>query len=203
MLERSGVDAVIAQGWEAGGHRGSFAAERETGSVGLMALLPQVVDAVRVPVVASGGIMDGRGIVAARAMGAVAAQMGTAFLVTRESGAPRAYKEMVLRAKDESTVLTRAFSGRWARGIENDFMREMKDAEVEPLEYPWQNALTRGLRKAGIDAGRMEVLSLWAGQAAGMGRELGVRELVDVLEREMRETLSGLGKSAGREDAAE
>jgi nitronate monooxygenase len=191
-LERLGVDAVIAQGFEAGGHRGSFATQRATGMVGLMALLPQVADAVRVPVVASGGIMDGRGIVAAKALGAAAVQMGTAFLVTRESGAPRGYKEAVLAAGDESTLLTQAFSGRMARGIENRFMQEMQEAGVDPLAYPWQNALTRGLRKAGVEADRPEVLSLWAGQAAGMSREQSVSELVDSLEREIRDAVRAL-----------
>jgi nitronate monooxygenase len=181
LLASSGVDAVVAQGAEAGGHRGSFASKRGFGSVGLMALLPQVVDAVRLPVIASGGIMDGRGIAAALALGAIAVQMGTAFLVTKESGAPECYKKRVLESHDESTVFTAAFSGRTARGIENRFIEEMSREGAAPLPYPWQNALTRTLRKAGAAAGDAEVLSLWAGQASALATEQSVQQLVDFL----------------------
>jgi nitronate monooxygenase len=192
LLASSGVDAVVAQGAEAGGHRGSFAATRSFGSVGLMALLPQVVDAVRIPVVASGGIMDGRGIAAALALGAAAVQMGTAFLVTRESGAPDCYKKRILESHDESTVFTSAFSGRFARGIENRFVKEMTRAGIVPLPYPWQNALTRPLRKAGAAAGNSEVLSLWAGQGSALASEQSVQELVDFLDTSLRDAIQTL-----------
>jgi nitronate monooxygenase len=192
LLADSGVDAVVAQGAEAGGHRGSFAAASGFGAVGLMSLLPQVVDAVRVPVIASGGIMDGRGIAAALALGAAAVQMGTAFLVTRESGAPACYKQRVLASTDESTTFTQAFSGRTARGIENRFMKEMAGAGVRPLPYPWQNAMTRPLRKAGAAAGNAEVLSLWAGQGSAMAVEQSVQQLVDSLEAGLRRSLESL-----------
>jgi nitronate monooxygenase len=195
LLGSAGVDAIVAQGAEAGGHRGSFAAKRGFGDVGLMALLPQVVDAVRIPVIASGGIMDGRGIVAALALGAVGVQMGTAFLVTRESGAPACYKKRVLESNDESTAFTTAFSGRAARGIENRFMQEMNQAGIAPLPYPWQNALTRPLRKAGVAAGDSEVLSLWAGQGSPLARERSVQELVDFLEAGWDHAVQALIKS--------
>jgi nitronate monooxygenase len=192
LLASSGVDAIVAQGAEAGGHRGSFAAEHGFGAVGLIALVPQVVDAVNIPVIASGGIMDGRGIAAALALGAAAVQMGTAFLVTRESGAPDCYKKRILASSDEATVFTRAYSGRMARGIENRFMQQMDRAGIQPLPYPWQNALTRQLRKAGSAAGDAEVLSLWAGQGSPMAAEQSVQELVDSLEAGLRRSIESL-----------
>jgi nitronate monooxygenase len=192
LLASAGIDAVVAQGAEAGGHRGSFAATRGAGTVGLMALVPQIVDAVRLPVIASGGIMDGRGIAAALALGATAVQMGTAFLVTRESGAPDCYKKRILTSTDESTVLTSAFSGRVARGIKNRFIEDMNGAEIAPLPYPWQNALTRGLRKAGAAAGDSEVLSLWAGQGSALASEQSVQELVDFLDSSLRDAVQAL-----------
>jgi nitronate monooxygenase len=192
LLASAGIDAVVAQGAEAGGHRGSFAAMPGAGTVGLMALVPQIVDAVRLPVIAAGGIMDGRGIAAALALGATAVQMGTAFLVTRESGAPDCYKKRILTSTDESTVLTSAFSGRVARGIKNRFIEDMNGAEIAPLPYPWQNALTRGLRKAGAAAGDSEFLSLWAGQGSALASEQSVQELVDFLDSSLRDAVQAL-----------
>src|SRR5688572_4627252 len=140
-LEQLGVDAVVTQGSEAGGHRSTFRGSFEAGMVGTMALVPQVVDAVRTPVVASGGIMDGRGIAAAMALGASAVQMGTAFLTCDESGIPSAYKDAIIRAAEDATRLTRAFSGRPARGIVNRFMTEVeRGTEADILPFPLQNA---------------------------------------------------------------
>jgi nitronate monooxygenase len=180
--EKAGVDAIVAQGSEAGGHRATFSAAFDVGMIGTMALVPQAVDAVRVPVIASGGIMDGRGIVAALALGAAAVQMGTAFLTCAEAGVPEAYKAAILAAKPHETQITRAFSGRPARGIVNRFMREME--RREPLPFPLQNALTRPLRAAAAKAGRAEFLSLWAGQGLGMARRQSAAELVARLARE-------------------
>jgi nitronate monooxygenase len=143
-LRRSGVDAVVAQGSEAGGHRGTYATSFEAGMVGTMALVPQVADAIDAPVIASGGIMDGRGIAAALALGAAAVQLGTAFLTCPEAGTPPPYREALLGAAEDSTRITAAFSGRPARGIDNRFLSEMADAEI--LDFPYQNALTRPLR---------------------------------------------------------
>ena len=166
-LERAGVDAVVTQGSEAGGHRGTFSGSSEAGMVGTMALVPQVVDAVKVPVVASGGIMDGRGIAAALALGASAVQMGTAFLTCNEAGIPDVYKAAILASHEDDTRLTRAFSGRPARGIVNRFMNEMEnpDARDAILAFPLQNTLTRPLRTAAARQGRAEYLSL--GRAKG------------------------------------
>jgi nitronate monooxygenase len=156
--------------------------------------VPQVVDAVSVPVVASGGIMDGRGIVAAQALGAVAVQMGTAFLACREAGIPGAYKAAVRAARDDQTALTRAFSGRPARGIVNEFMREVDQHPAAILPFPLQNALTRPLRNAAAARGDTRFLSLWAGQAAALARDLPAGELVRQLVREAAEVRSVLAR---------
>ena len=193
-LERAGVDAIVAQGSEAGGHRGSFAADFESSMIGTIALVPQMVDAVKVPVVASGGIMDGRGIAAALALGAEGAQLGTAFLTCEEAGVPAVYKEAILRAREHETRVTRAFSGRPARGIVNRFMAEAESAPAEAiLPFPLQNALTRPLRTAAAKAGRAEFLSLWAGQGVRMARRDTAARLV---ERLAAETEAALGRLA-------
>lgn len=193
-LERAGVDAVIAQGSEAGAHRGTFAAEFEAAMVGTVALVPQVVDAVRVPVIASGGIMDGRGIAAALALGASAVQMGTAFLTCDEAGVPEAYKQAILGAREDETRLTRAFSGRPARGIVNRFMTEIErgDAPDAILPFPLQNALTRPLRTAAAKQGRAEFLSLWAGQGVRLARRQRAADLVARLAAETEAVLRRL-----------
>lgn len=186
-LESAGVDAVIAQGSESGGHRGSFSSSSPS-AVGTMALVPQIVDAIQAPVIASGGIMDGRGIVAALALGASAVQMGTAFLTCAESGAPEVYKQAVLEAADDSTELTRAFSGRWARGIRNDFMVQSQQSGSEPISFPWQNELTRVMRNAAAKRGDKELLSLWAGQGTRLARRMTVAQLMAALEAEIQQT---------------
>jgi nitronate monooxygenase len=193
-LERAGVDAVVTQGSEAGGHRGTFLGDFEAGMVGTMALVPQVVDAVRVPVLASGGIMDGRGVAAALVLGAAAVQLGTAFLTCEEAGVPPAYKDAILGAREDGTRTTRAFSGRPARGIVNRFMREMADGEALP--FPLQNALTRPLRAAAAKANRAEFLSLWAGQGVRMARRQKAGELVARLAAEAEAALDNRSRRA-------
>ena len=183
-LEEAGVDAVVAQGSEAGGHRGSFAGDFESSMIGTIALVPQIADAVRVPVIASGGIMDGRGIAAALALGASAVQMGTAFLITEEAGVAECYKQAILAAREHQTRLTRAFSGRPARGIVNRFMEEIDRDPEAILPFPLQNALTRPLRTAAAKAGRAEFLSLWAGQGLRMARREPAARLVARLAAE-------------------
>jgi nitronate monooxygenase len=186
---RSGVDAVIAQGSEAGGHRGTFAVSFEEAMVGTIALVPQVVDAVRTPVVASGGIMDGRGVAAALALGASAVQLGTAFLTTEEAGIPQAYKDAILAAGEHETRITRAFSGRPARGIVNRFMSEM-DAAAATLPFPYQNALTRPLRQTAAREGRADMLSLWAGQGVRLARRGSAADLMRMLTDEMNASIA-------------
>lgn len=191
-LERAGVDAIVAQGSEAGGHRGTFAVPFERAMIGTMALVPQIVDAVRVPVIASGGIMDGRGIAAALALGARAAQLGTAFLATPESGASAAHKAALQEAHEDATAITYAFSGRAARGIVNRVLRELEnDPAIAP--YPLQNTLTRTMRTVAAAAGKSDYLSLWSGQAPRLARTLPAGKLVRVLEHETNEVISRLG----------
>ncbi len=189
-LQQAGVDAVVAQGGEAGGHRGSFLTAFEAAAVGTMALVPQIVDAVTVPVIASGGIMDGRGIVAAQVLGAEAVQMGTAFLACDESGAAAAYKAAMLNARETSTRITRAFSGRPARGIVNRAMAEIEQhALAHPealLPFPLQNTLTRAMRTAATKQNRAEYLSLWAGQGVGLARRQGAKVLMERLIGEIQ-----------------
>ncbi len=177
-IEAAGFEAVVAQGSEAGGHRGSFVGSFERGLVGTMALVPQVADAVSIPVVAAGGIMDGRGWVAAEALGAAGVQVGTALLASDECGAVPAYKEAVLAATDDGTAVTRAFSGRAARGLVNRFLTAVEGQPQAILPYPLQNALTRPMRTAASRAGRAELLSLWAGQAARLARRGPAAEIV-------------------------
>jgi len=204
-LERTGVDIVVAQGSEAGGHRGSFAGPLdavafERGMIGTLALVPQIVDAVRVPVIASGGIMDGRGIAAALALGAAGAQLGTAFLTCEEAGVPDVYKQAILDAHEDQTRITRAFSGRPARGIVNRFMREVEAPwwphQFSILPFPLQNALTRPLRAAAAKQGRAEFLSLWAGQGVRMARRMKAADLVTALVRETEEAVVRLQRAS-------
>jgi nitronate monooxygenase len=160
--------------------------------VGTMALVPQIADAIKVPVIAAGGIMDGRGIAAALVLGACGVQMGTAFLNCPESGIADVWKTALRNAHDDQTQVTRVFSGRPARGIINDFMRRMTPAQAELPPFPILNTLTGGMRAAAAKAGRPEFLSLWAGQAAGMSRSLPAAELLDIL---MRETEAALARA--------
>jgi nitronate monooxygenase len=201
-LEKAGADAVVTQASEAGGHRSTFAAPFEDALIGAMALVPQVVDAVSVPVIASGGIMDGRGIAAALALGATGVQMGTAFLTCDEAGIPDAYKAAILAAREDGTRLTRAFSGRPARGIVNRFMTEVDRAPESILPFPLQNALTRPLRTAAAKAGRAELLSLWAGQGVRLARRQPAASLVARLVKDTEDAISRLVEATDRRAVA-
>lgn len=192
LLEEAGVDAVVAQGAEAGAHRGSFLPPLEQGLVGTMALVPQVVDALEIPVVASGGIMDGRGIVAARALGAAAVQMGTAFLVTPEARVPGAWRQRLLAGREDETVVTRAVSGRPARGIRNRLITRLEASGVPIPPFPLQNGLTRPMRGSGAERGDAELLSLWAGQGLRLTRSLPAGEMIRVLMEEARQVAGAL-----------
>ncbi len=184
VLERSGVDMVVAQGSEAGGHRGSFLHDAASNLIGTMALVPQVADAVGIPVIAAGGIMDGRGIAASLALGADGVQLGTAFLTCEESGAHACHKQAVLNSADESTVITRVFSGKQARGIRNAFIEALTPCEQDVPMYPVQNALTRDIRQAASKQQRPEYLSMWAGQASPLSRVIRAEELMKELVRQ-------------------
>ncbi len=186
QLEQAGVDAIVAHGSEAGAHRGTFAVPAEQALIGSAALIPQVVDAVRVPVIASGGIMDGRGIVAALALGASAVQMGTAFLAAKEAGTSAAYREALFKAHEDQTTMTRAFSGRMARGIQNEFISKWNESGLKNLSYPWQNAFTQQMRRAASAAKQSGMLSLWAGQGVSLIREGSAAELMESWREEMK-----------------
>jgi len=166
----AGADVIVAQGSEAGGHRSTFelAADGSVPLVGTFALVPQVVAAVGVPVVAAGAIMDGRGLAAALALGAQGVQMGTRFLVATESGVPDGYRRRVRSARDTDTVITRAVSGRPARGIRNRLIDTLEAEGPPALGYPRQASATADLRAAAATADEPELLALWAGQAAGL-----------------------------------
>ena len=180
-IEKSGMDFVVVQGSEAGGHRGNFLLGHQESLIGLMSLIPQVVDHVSIPVIAAGGIMDGRGLMAAMCLGAKAVQMGTAFLTCIESGAHPLHKEEILHAHEDYTVLTRAFSGKWARGIRNKFIQEMQTQETSLPEFPVQNALTQSIRKASSQQNNPDFMSLWSGQSPLLAKKLTVSELIHTI----------------------
>ncbi|MBW7475325.1 nitronate monooxygenase family protein [Paenibacillus oenotherae] len=170
LAEQAGCDAIVAQGSEAGGHRGTFdiSAHPMGANIGTMALVPQIADHVQIPVIAAGGIMDGRGLAAALALGAQGVQMGTRFLTAAESGAHPSYKEALLRSTEESTTITKAFSGRPARGIVNTFIRRWDASGIEPIPFPGQNTMTRDIRNAASEQSNAEYMSLWSGQGTRM-----------------------------------
>lgn len=170
-LEGRGVDAVIAQGAEAGGHRGMFLTEDSEGQPGLFALLPQIVDAVRIPVIAAGGIADGRGIAAAFVLGAAAVQIGTAYLLAPQSTISPIHREALRAAKDDSTRLTNLFTGRPARGILNQFMREHGPMNELAPHFPLATSAIAPLRAYYEKRGSGDYSPLWAGQAAALARE--------------------------------
>lgn len=185
-LQDAGVDVVVGQGAEAGRHRASFLATADP--VGLVALVPALVDALDVPVIASGGIMDGRGIVAALALGAGAVQLGTAFLCCAEAGTNPAYRAALAAAGEDATVLTDRFSGKPARGIRNAFVDTFPAIPVP--RYPVMNALTCELRAHAAQQGRADLLSLRAGQGVGHGRERPAGQLVAELTTEVDQVLA-------------
>jgi nitronate monooxygenase len=182
--EKLGFDFVVAQGGEAGGHRGSYLRDPYEALTGTLALTRVLVRAVKIPVVAAGGIMDGAGIAAALSLGAQAAQMGTAFIPCPESGAPEVHKRAILEAKEDATRVTEKFSGKPARGIANRFLREAEAKHFPQIAFPAQNALTGKLRQASAKAGKPDFYALWSGQAAPLARALPAAELVAKLEQE-------------------
>jgi nitronate monooxygenase len=195
-VERAGADAVIAQGVEAGGHQGTHRDLPETdgAGIGLLSLVAQIRETVSIPIIAAGGIMRGGQIAAVLAAGASAAQLGTAFLATAESGANALHKQALTHPLFVRTELTRAFSGRPARGLVNRFLRE--HGPYAPAAYPEIHHLTSPLRKAAAKAGDAQGMALWAGQGHRMARELPAGQLVEVLAGELaaaRTALSGGG----------
>jgi nitronate monooxygenase len=178
--EAAGADVIVAQGMEAGGHHGAFdAAKAEAGMVGLFSLLPAVVDAVNVPVVASGGIADGRAVGAALILGACAVQIGTAFLRSPEAKVAPAWAEALARAAPEETMITRAFSGRPGRSLATAYVRAAAAPTAPPpAPYPVQRGLTQAMRDAAMKANDVERIQAWAGQSAGFARAEPAGEIV-------------------------
>ncbi len=185
-LQETGVDAIVAQGSEAGGHRGTFDATASEPGLGTAALCAALAGQLRIPFFASGGIMEGAGIAAALEAGAAGAQLGTAFLLCPEAGTSPPYRQALQQRPHCSTALTRAFSGRLARGLENAFMRQMRDQATALLPFPAQNILTRAMRARSVALGNSDYLSLWAGTGHGAVRTVGAGELVKALLAQMR-----------------
>ncbi|PAP96350.1 hypothetical protein CIT31_06685 [Mesorhizobium wenxiniae] len=184
QIEAAGVNAIIAQGYEAGGHRGTFTGDPAIDTVGTMALVPQIVDAVRVPVIAAGGIFDGRGIAASFALGASGVQIGTAFLACPEANVQPVYRAGLRAASDESTSVARCFTGRPARVVRNRFVLEMAGEEDAALEFPLQASLALPLSMAVDESRRADFLPIWAGQGVAKLREMTATALVEKLVAE-------------------
>ena len=185
FVEQAGADAVVAQGSEAGAHRGTFLGSFESAMVPTIALVEQIRREVSIPVISSGGMMDGRDIAESIKHGAVAAQLGTAFLACDESGVSDSYKEALLTVGQDRTMITRAFSGRPARGIANAFTEKLVGREEIILPYPLQNVLTRPMRKAAAREGEPGYQSLWAGQGVARVRDMKAADLVLALAKEI------------------
>ncbi|MCY9578519.1 NAD(P)H-dependent flavin oxidoreductase [Paenibacillus alvei] len=185
-LEAAGVDMIVAQGSEAGGHRGTFAGEPHSSLVGTLALVPLIVDHVATPVIAAGGIMDGRGIAAVMALGAQAAQLGSAFLLCKESGAHPAYQAAICSSDERSTVITKTISGKPARGIRNELIHRLESCSASIPAYPIMNELTRSVRQAAARNSDPQYMSLWAGQAARMGEITGAGDKMEQLVKQWR-----------------
>ncbi|HEX4642166.1 MAG TPA: nitronate monooxygenase [Candidatus Acidoferrales bacterium] len=187
LLEKAGVAAIVAQGAEAGAHRGTFLGSFESSMVPTLDLVRTIRRAVSVPVIASGGLMTGGEIAKAFEAGASAAQLGTAFLTCPEAGTPEAHRLAILTARTDTTLITRAFSGRPARGLRNAFIEKLRGKENYILPFPLQNTLTRTMRAAAAKKGDVGYLSLWAGQGVTRVRALPAAELVAQLVAELNE----------------
>jgi nitronate monooxygenase len=186
-LQEAGVDAIVASGYEAGGHRGSFLKAAEDSLTGTFSLVPQIADMVNVPVIAAGGIADARGIIAALAFGAEAVQMGTVFLACEESGASFLHRQALRGKQAGHTALTKGFTGRLARGIHNHLLEELSRKETEILPYPLQRRLVRNLAIPAELAGRSDLLPLWAGQSANLSTCTDVSAFLTSLVEEVSE----------------
>jgi nitronate monooxygenase len=186
-LQEAGVDAIVASGFEAGGHRGSFLRSAEDSLTGTFSLVPQIADKVKVPVIAAGGIADARGVIAALALGAEGVQMGTVFLACEESGASLLHRQALRGKKAGHTALTKGFTGRLARGIHNRLLQELNQEGTAVLPYPLQRSLVRSLAIPAEAAGRSDLLPLWAGQSASLSTCTDVSSFLTALVEEISE----------------
>jgi nitronate monooxygenase len=194
FLEKKKIDFIIAQGFEAGGHRGSFLENPESSLIGNFALIPAMKDHISIPVIASGSIMDERGIVAALFLGAEGVQMGTAFMSCREAGTHREFKKLLLNKKLHKTVLTRVLTGRLARGINNEFIEELNCYAEKILPYPVQHALTAAVRAEASKKNDLQYMSLFVGQAAYLNQGMTASKLIKQLDKNVRKLLQRNGK---------
>ncbi len=192
VLEEAGVDIIIASGFEAGGHRPSFLKSSAESLIGTIALVPQIVDRVKKPVIAAGGIADGRGVAAALVLGAGAAVIGTAFLACDESGASDLHRKLLFQKDAQETALMKAFTGRMARGIFNRFARELQASEAQFAKYPAHNWMAAPLRTAAMTKNRADFLNLWSGQSAPLIRYHKADELFAALVKETDELLANM-----------
>ncbi|GAB2575242.1 NAD(P)H-dependent flavin oxidoreductase [Gracilibacillus alcaliphilus] len=183
--QENGMDMVVMQGSEAGGHRGTFTGAFEEAMIGTMALIPQTVDQVNIPVIAAGGISDGRGVLAALVLGAQGVQIGTAFLTSIESGVNKQHKEMVLHSKEDELTVTSVFSGKPARGIRNEFIQQMEKYQKDLPPYPIQHTLTQGIRSEAAKQHRPEWMSLWCGQNPRLCKQQPAGKLMETLVRQV------------------
>ena len=188
-LEDRGVDAIIAQGREAGGHRGMFLSDDIEAQPGLFALLPQVVDAVRVPVIAAGAIADGRGVAAAFALGASAVQIGTAYLLTPQATTSEIHRMALHAARDDLTRLTNLYTGRPARGLMTRFMREQGPINPAAPAFPLATGAVTPLRTAAEQAGSEDFSPLWSGEAGALAREEDAGAFTTRVWREARQRM--------------
>lgn len=194
-LEDAGVDAVTAQGYEAGGHQGKFNGNQGAAEgIGTIALVSQMVSALSIPVIAAGGMMNGKGILAGLSLGASAAQMGTAFLTAKESGTPDVHKQAIFDADETESKLTKSFSGKWARGIENEMMRQVDPFSEQLAPYPITNQMTQPIRKKAKETGDKEYMSLWAGQGVRLAQANYAAQLIQQWVREADEQLKQLNE---------
>ncbi|MBM7599556.1 nitronate monooxygenase [Virgibacillus halotolerans] len=191
MNEASGMDMVVVQGSEAGGHRGTFNGSFEKAMIGTVALVPQVVDRVNIPVIAAGGIMDGRGVLASVILGAQGVQMGTAFVTSVESGAKKQHKEAILNSAEDGPVMTSAFSGKPARGVENKFITSMKQHEQQLPDYPIQNTMTNAIRKEAAKQNKPEYMSLWSGQNTRLSQNKSADQIISDIVSQIRNISQG------------
>jgi nitronate monooxygenase len=192
-LQARGVDAIVAQGGEAGGHRGMFLGTDVDAQVGTLSLVPQIVDAVDVPVIAAGGIADGRGLAAALMLGAAAVQVGTAFLRSPEARTSPAHRAALATSTDDATRVTNVFTGRPARGLLNRLMRELGPMSSEAIAFPYAGSLLAALRE--YDPGG-EFVPLWAGQSAPLAKAVGAEQIARGMLDDALAMLRGSGASS-------
>lgn len=190
-LEKQQCDIVVAQGSEAGGHRASFLNHSRFSQIGTMALVPLIVDHVKVPVLASGGIADGRGLVAALALGAGGVQIGTRFLTCPESGFPEVYKQIVLKSTEESTAITNKYTGKEVRAITNSYITQMEEEfkDDDMPSYPVPHYMTQDIRQHAAKTNNPSFMSIWAGQAVSLNNTVSASQLIEDITKQADETL--------------